>query len=549
MAAVIQDRGQLAGAARSLIGTNGVAATALAMSVVVPLVSLGLVFWGVEVPLSPHDGAYHTEVSEALRAGERFADWYPPALPAVFAAVLQLLPWVDTARGTYELGLSLALLAPLVVFGIALSLWRNVAMAGASALALSLTYLFPYFPQIWSGWPLAASILLTFGVWTTVLEYIARPSWQWAAVAGVLLGAILIVHGTEVYTLGLVLLVVLAVVWQRLPWRQLPGHLGITAGIALVCAAPYLPIVLHWAGGGGAVLTGDEAGRALASSASSFLEDSTFLVFLGGSLGMDVPIRLILLAIGAFWAVRQWPGRVVVGVAVLFLLIGLTFTLLNSVPIVRTVYSASFPWGMSYRTLIMVVVGQALLAGAGVVVLGGAIRSRWKAQSDGRVSTVRRLAARMGRLLVITWLLLTWAALLYTLSITRVVVGYTEDDAAAMQWFRSNAAPGALVANDSFADAGIWIPYKTGLTIVQPFVVPDPVSQAQRTLLLANIGQLDRVRELACAMNLQYVYSGARVSDWDARRYPTVDELRASPFLEEVFRQGDATIFRVRLNC
>jgi hypothetical protein len=84
---------------------------------------------------------------------------------------------------------------------------------------------------------------------------------------------------------------------------------------------------------------------------------------------------------------------------------------------------------------------------------------------------------------------------------------------------------------------------------VQPFVVADAVSQAQRSLLLANIGQLDRVRELACAMNLQYVYSGARVSDWDARRFPTVDDLRASPFLEEVFNQGDATIFRVRLNC
>src|SRR5204862_3295303 len=114
---------------------------------------------------------------------------------------------------------------------------------------------------------------------------------------------------------------------------------------------------------GGASGLGYDAGQALEDSASSFLGDSTFLVFLGGALGIDTPIRLILAAVGAWTAVRTWQGRSVLGAGGLFLAIGLTFALLNSVPLVRGLYAATFPWGMSYRTLIVVAIAQALLAG------------------------------------------------------------------------------------------------------------------------------------------------------------------------------------------
>jgi len=549
VAALVRDRAQLLAVARSFATDQRIGLVLLVLSVLVPVASLGSVFWGVQAPLSPHDGAYHAEITDLLRAGQPFSDWYPPGTPSTFAALLQLMPWLDTAQGTFELGLALAIMAPIVVFGLGLSLWRDVTQAGASALFLSLTYLFPYFPQIWSGWPLAASILLTVGVWIVAIEYVQRPSWQLGVFAGGLLGGILLVHGTELYTLAPILVVLLVAAWRQLAWSKLPGHLGLATLAAVLCALPYLPLLLHWAGGGGASTLGYEAGQALEDTASSFLGDSTFLVFLGGALGIDTPIRLMLAAVGAFAAVRFWGGRALLGVGGLFLAIGLTFALLNSLPLVRSVYAATFPWGMSYRTLIMVAIAQSLLAGAGAGIVARAVRTRWRANSTLPPSATRRRVGRAARLLIITWGLLTFWALVFTLSITRVVVGFTDDDAAAMRWLRANAAPMAVVANDSFADGGIWIPDKAGLALVRPRIVLDTSLEPLRNQVLENVSRLERVKDAACALRVAYVYSGARVSDWDQRRFPPLEELQAAPALEQVFQQGRATVFRVRLGC
>ncbi len=541
--AVVRDRTEIT---RAIVGKDKRASALLLLSVAVPIVSLGSVFWGVEVPLSPHDGAYHVEITDTLRAGQPFSQWYPPATPALFAAVLQLLPWVDTARGGFELGLALAVLAPLAVFGLALSVWSDARAAALSALFISLTYLFPYFPQIWSGWPLATSVLVMLGVWSASLEYLRQPAWQWAVAAGVLLGAIVVVHGTELYTLGLILLVLLLAGWRRIDWPLLARHLAMALPIAIGSALPYLPILLHWAGAGAAFNNGYEAGQALEDSTSSFLADSTFLVFLGGSLGMDVPLRVLLVAVGAWIALRCWTGRVVVGAAVLFLALGLMFALLQSMPLVRSVYAATFPWGMSYRTLIVVAIGQSVLAAAGAVAVVGWLRRWHAARRDG---AARRLMGKAARLLAITWGLLALWALVFTLSITHVVVGFDEHDAAAMRWLRANASANALIANDSYADAGIWIPEKAGLQIVWPRAVLDPATELARRAVLANVGQLDRVRDAVCNLGVDYVYSGARVSDWDGRRFPMLEELRASSALREVFSSGGAAVFSVQVSC
>ena len=137
-----------------------------------------------------------------------WADWYPPGTSASFAAALQLLPWLDTALGTFSLGIAASLLAPLIVFGLGVAVLRNLPMASAGALFVSVTYLYPYFPQVWSGWPLLLSMVMAVGVWIVAVEYVERPSWQWAALGGLLLGATVLVHGSELYTLVIVLLVV-----------------------------------------------------------------------------------------------------------------------------------------------------------------------------------------------------------------------------------------------------------------------------------------------------------------------------------------------------
>lgn len=89
----------------------------LAVALTVSTVSMGIAFAGSQVPLSPHDVAYHTQVIQAHRTNHPLSDWYPQGTPALFAAALQLLPWPDSAKGALELGMSLPLLAVVAVFG------------------------------------------------------------------------------------------------------------------------------------------------------------------------------------------------------------------------------------------------------------------------------------------------------------------------------------------------------------------------------------------------------------------------------------------------
>ena len=314
---VVRDWSSLRQAAASFAREHRGSAIALGLALVVPMFAMTVAFWGIQVPLSPHDGAHHTEAADALRFGRDWADWYPPGTSASFAAALQFLPWLDTALGTFSLGMAASLLAPLMVFGLGVAVLRNLPMASAGALFVSVTYLYPYFPQVWSGWPLLLSLVMAVGVWIVAVEYVERPSWQWAALGGLLLGATVLVHGSELYTLAIVLLVVAVANWRRLAWGALPRHLGLAVALAAVIAVPYVSILLRWAGAGGAYNTGVEDGMALAGGAVDFA--SLFLVMLAQSVGVDGPIRLVLLAAGIWYVMRQRVGRSLVVIGGLFL--------------------------------------------------------------------------------------------------------------------------------------------------------------------------------------------------------------------------------------
>lgn len=547
-----RDRRSILTAARTLMGEQRLSLAGLLVSLSVPIVAMGFAFAGVQVPLSPHDGAFHVEAIHAYRLGERWTGWYPPGLAALFAAWLQAFPWLDSAQGTFELGLSLPTLAALSVYGLGISIWHDLRMASAGSLLLSLTYLYPYFPELWGGWPLAMSLVLVMGVWTVGLEYLNRPSARWGVLAGLMLGAIVLVHGSELYALALVLPLVLVGGLRRVQWRGLGRDVVFASGLALVCAAPYLPTLLHWAGSGGAYGVGLQDEQILQSSAaaaggSSAGASGTLVVFALDSLGVDLPIRLMAVAIGVVWALRAGIGRSVVVVGALFGLLAAIFNLPNGVPAIHQLYALTFPWAMAYRLLMLVAIAQALLAGAGCVVALG-----WLAHRAKRPTAWARRLGRTTRLVVVTWVFLTtWAAALFLAVPAQVVLGYSTDDAAAMAWLRQHAAPGDVVANDGYADGGIWAPYKAGL----PILLPRSASAedlARAGLVIDNVARLDTVPEAAlvvCEMNVRYVYRGARASAWDRRRFPALDELRRSPALEEVFSSGGAVVFRTRMNC
>jgi hypothetical protein len=518
----------------------------LVAALLVPCLVMGIAFAGVEVPLSPHDGAAHTEAIQAYRLARAQLDWYPPGLTGLFAAWLQLSPWLDTAAGAFALGLSLPLLAAIAVFGLSVAIWGDLRIAAASALLLGFTYVYPYFPELWSGWPLAATIILTVTLWGVAYEYLARPSLRLAVLAGLLLAGIILTHGTEVYTLAIVLPVVLVAFRGRARCATLPRDVAVAVVVGLACSAIYLPTLLHWAGSAGAYAVGLEDAQVPRSTSvtSASAGPTPFIVFGLGALGIDLPLRAGMLLVGIIWTLRTRRGRSVFAVGALFTALAVVFTFLSTrVDVVRQVYALTFPWGMHYRLFMVVAICQALLAGAGGVVL-----LRWLMQRLVSLRVLRRLVT----LLALTWLgLMTWAMTEFMAYPTSLVLGYTADDAAAMAWLRAHASARALLVNDGYADAGIWAPYKAGVPVLLPRWGPasgDP----SRLLVWREILKLDQdpaAAAAACALHATYVYRGAHASEWDTRTFPSEDEMRAAPDLQEVFTSGEASVFALTLPC
>ena len=544
----VLDRDWLWASVRSFAQQHGLATAFLVAAVLVPVISMGVAFVRVQAPLSPHDGAFHVETTDAFRRGAAAATWYPPGLAAAFGAVLQLTPWLDSAAGAFGLGLGLTLLAPIVVFGLGAAVWRNLVAAAAGALLVSLTHLFAYYPQIWSGWPQLLGILLVLGLWIVALGYIDQPGWRWAVLAGLLVGAIVLVHGTELYTSAIVLLVAAVAGLRRLAWRRLPLDVIGAAAVAAVCAAPYLSVLLHWAGGGGAYQAGFEDGSALEQGTATALE--LLGLFTVDALGVDLPVRVALVVLGLIWVVRSRVGLSVVTVAAMFVCLAAIATVLNGVPLVRAVFAATYPWSLPYRHLTFATIPLAMIAGGGCVVLA----SGWgRLQMRMRGPAGRRRVRRLGPLLVLTWLVLATWALTILLSIEAGGdVSFTSDDAAAMAWMRTNVPDSATVVNDTFADAGIWAPYKAGVRILFYRSSNDTDMAAERQLVLDNITRLDQNPEAAaaaCALGAKWVYYGAANAAWQVRAFPPLEEFLASAALEQAFRQGDATVFRINLDC
>jgi hypothetical protein len=535
---------------------------------VVPVVAMGVAFADIQAPLSPHDGAFHVETTEAFRQGTAVSAWYPPGLAAMFGAMLQLLPWIDTAYGAYGLGLSLTLLAPIAMFGLAGAIWRNLLAAGAAALLAAFTYLFPYYAQVWSGWPQTVGLLLVIGLWIVALLFLEQPGWRVALLAGLLVGAIIVVHGTELYSSAIVLTAIAAANWWRLPWRRLLVTVPGAVLVAVACAMPYLPVLFHWAGTGGAFDVGYEDATALAVGAKSTTAADLLGVFTLDALGIDLPVRVVLIALGVGLAIRSGFRRrasdssepEVVGstaastalaVCVAFCGLAVVSSFLSGVPLVAQLFSITYPWSLPFRLLMFATIPLLVLAAGGCLVA-----FRLWASALARVSNrvARRLSMRMGRLLVITWALLCSVLMVSFLSVPATMLSSFSpvDDGAAMARLRADANASGVVVNDEFADAGIWAPYKAGVQILEYRSSGDPSTAAMHDLVLHNIGHLESSPEAmaaACALNATYVYYGAENTKWQPRTFPSIEEMEASSALQTVFEEGKATIFKVNLSC
>lgn len=519
----------------------------LAVAVVTPALILGLAFAGLEVPPSAHDGAFHVETIDAIRRGAPVSTWYPTGFHSMLAALLSVLPWLDTARGTLELTQGLAVIAPLCVFGLGVSLgMRPIVAAGAAAIE-AVTFLFPYDYHLWGGWPLGMGVLLAVGVWTAALWWLRQPDPRWAVVAGGLGGAIVLTHGTEVYTAALGLLVLATVHARQVDIGKLARHTPLALAVATLVALPYLSTLLGWAGAGGASGTGanildittanpDDFGRA------NWLQFG--LGITGAGSPIDLPLRLGLVA-AALW---HRPPRALVALwlaftVLLFVLDFLSFEWFNRV------FVLTFPWLVDHRprqvavTLATLLEAYGIAAGLGYVAM---LRSRW---SDRPWLTRRLLVACA---LVLGFVAEGNAVGIYK----RLAQGvadqnlYSVDDGAAMSWLRQHLGPGDVLANDQAADAGIWAPYKANVPILLPRSLAGDLDDRQS--IVEHVLDVDTAPSLeaqACALGVSYLYQGALDSQYDPRLLPPRSELERAPELEPVFRSGAAVVFRIRLPC
>jgi len=520
----------------------------LIVAAAIPALLLWAALAGVDAPVSTHDGAFHVETIDTLRHGVAIQLWYPIGFHAAVAALLGLVPWLDTARGTLDAAIGLAMLAPLGLFAVGLALGLRPLQASVGAVVLALTYVFPYDDHMWGGWPLAMSIVLLLGLWAVAARWTAQPTAGLAILGGLLAGAIVVTHGTEVYSAAIGLAVIAAFRWRCLKPMQLVRHLPLAGACAVVCAMPYLSALLGWVGAGGA----SSAGVAALEDISAHPElggGGDWLEFVLGVTGaaslIDLPVRAVLLAIG----LRGRHMRLVATAWLVFSAVLFAVSFFDVEP-VRRLYVVTFPWLVRHRPPQMVVLFASLLIASGLAASVG-----WAWSLRPRLAQHPRA---WRRLVVAGGLLLAFFAEGGVISIYKtldqVIVEqnvYASDDAAAMAWLKQHVQPGELVVNDEAADAGIWTPFKTGAPILLPRSATG-LQFAQRVPILTHLVDLDATpaaRSEACALHATYVYSGSKPVPGDDLLLPTRAALNQSPALEAVFSAGEAAVFRLHLNC
>jgi uncharacterized protein DUF6541 len=512
----------------------------LAIALAVPVVVLGDAFAAISVPISSHDGAHHVEIINLLRQGGRWSGWYPLGFHAVTAAFLQLMPFVDTAEGVLGVGLGLAVLAPLGVFALGLAVLRNLPAAATASVLIGLTAQYPYHLQFWDGWPLGVGIILATGLWTAGAYYLERPDFGWAALGALLASATLFTHGTELYTAVIGLLFMLVAAWRRAKWAVMARHLPVALLLATGMVIPYVPALLDFYHGGGAVAAADVELAAMLTPVPELARMSgTIHLALDavGAIVVDAPLRLGIVMVGVLWTFRLRTGRLLAPLGITFVGMALAFQA-SDIPVLNRMYALTFPWSQDYRLLMIAAICASLFGGAGLIAIARvAVRTHGRRWATPALLTVTVLAQ------------ITLALLEQRFSAESVhYLTYTADDAAAFDWLRQHIRPGEVVINDGSADAGIWTPYKAGASILLPRVLP--VSNAdERTLIRGRVADLDQNPQLlatVCGLGARYVYLGASGTLYEPREFPPIAILEQSEAMDEVFRQASAAVFRLR---
>src|SRR5439155_4866731 len=130
--------------------------------------------------------------------------------------------------------------------------------------------------------------------------------------------------------------VVLMASWRRVRVAQLSWHLPVALVVALVLAAPYLPMLFHWAAQGGAAGVRD----ASAAAAALVPGDNDIFATFGTGVGIDLPLRVGLMLVGIWQVGRCRTGRSVVSIGGIFVTLALVFVYVHT-PLTEVLYAAT----------------------------------------------------------------------------------------------------------------------------------------------------------------------------------------------------------------
>jgi hypothetical protein len=218
---------------------------------------------------------------------------------------------------------------------------------------------------------------------------------------------------------------------------------------------------------------------------------------------------------------------------------------------IRTVFVVTYPWLVDHRPRQIAVVLASVLAAGGLSVAIGsltALRQRWAK----RPHAWRRLAIACA---LLAGFFAEGSAVSVSKRLGQAIAEQdvlSADDRAAMTWLRDNAHPGEVLANDGSRDAGIWAPYKASIPILMLRSDKGTAIAAERAPILEHITDLAAdpyAHNKTCALNVDYLYVGARPLPADEPLLPDRATLERAPDLQQVFTSGDAAIFRINASC
>ncbi len=466
---------------------------------------------------------------------------YSPGFPALMAYLSQQL-----GLGLHIIQMGVAAMLCLMMvwlaydFGSELQdkrLGRAMALAMLGGLGLFTAYMDSHYTTL-------LALLFSLAFVTYVIRYLKHRYLADAIAAGLMLGAVVLTHPDTTIILSLGFVPWLATMWFGKPRPTLRTWLVIALGVPLIALLGTLPWLLHVRDLLGADIT------------SPFARDPNYWQVMITYQGIViVPFALI----GAVVGLRRRSQAAIMSVGWLIMVIDFSTTgilprLFPWLPILRYDYPFSIAWHGP-------IIPYTILGGMGLLWV-------WDRFFERRAGDwLHRYAPAL--LIGLSVLALVGLALAPQLiEISKDQVGFygafsSAADVNAMEWIKANSEPDARVLNYPVAHEGDWVPVISERDSVyfrpQPFFRGSEQGEAEQAALRAfwenpadpANADLLRAHDISFVIVPQIVTNPNSIETLVRWRMPAPDPLvmespvSAAPYLEQVFAQDGAEVYRV----